>query len=79
VDKATCYGVDGPGIESPGRGGRLPARFHTAPEAPVASCTMRTIYFPGVKDPGRGVDHPLTSSAEAEERIELYLYSPYVP
>jgi len=24
---------------------------------------------------GRGVDHPLTSSAEVKERIELHLYS----
>ena len=27
----------------------------------------------GVKRPGRGVDHPLTSSAEVKERVELYL------
>jgi hypothetical protein len=32
--------------------------------------------FPGVKQPGRGVDHPSSSSAEAKERVELYLYSP---
>jgi hypothetical protein len=30
--------------------------------------------FPGGKErPGRGVDHPLTSSAEVKERVELYL------
>ena len=32
--------------------------------------------FPRVKQPGRGVDHPLPSSAEVKERVELYLYSP---
>jgi len=31
--------------------------------------------FPGVKRPGRGVDHPPTSSAEVKERVQLYLYS----
>jgi hypothetical protein len=27
--------------------------------------------FPGVKRPGRGVDHPPPSSAEVKERVEL--------
>ena len=31
--------------------------------------------FPGVKRPGRGVDHPPPSSAEVNGRVELYLYS----
>jgi len=31
--------------------------------------------FPGVKLPGRGVDHPPPSSVEVKERVELYLYS----
>ena len=35
--------------------------------------------FPGVKWPGRGVNHPPPSSAEVKERVELYLYSPLVP
>jgi hypothetical protein len=26
--------------------------------------------------PGRGVDHPTSSSAGVKERVELYLYSP---
>jgi hypothetical protein len=32
--------------------------------------------FPGVKRPGRGVDHPPKSSAKVKERVQLYLYSP---
>jgi len=34
------------------------------------------VSFPGVKRPGRGVDHPPPSSAEVKERVELYLCSP---
>jgi len=29
----------------------------------------------GVKRPVSGVDHPLPSSVEVKERVELYLYS----
>ena len=35
--------------------------------------------FPGVKRPGRSVDHPPPSSAEVKERVELYLCSPSGP
>jgi hypothetical protein len=51
----------------------------TGPEAYPASCTMGTGSFPGVKRPGRAVDHPPPSSAEVKERLELYLYSPSGP
>jgi hypothetical protein len=37
------------------------------------------VSFPGVKRPGRGVDHPPPSSAEVKERVEVYLYSPSGP
>ena len=40
---------------------------------------MGTGSFPGVKRPGRGVDHPALSSAEVKERVELYFYSPPEP
>jgi hypothetical protein len=40
---------------------------------------MSTGSFPGVKRPGRGVDNPPTPSAEVQERVELYLYSPSGP
>jgi hypothetical protein len=33
----------------------------------------------GTGRPGRGVDHPSSSSAEVKERVELYLYSPSGP
>ena len=38
-----------------------------------------TLSFSGAKRSGRGVDHPPPSSAEVEERIELYIYSPSGP
>jgi len=37
---------------------------------------MGTGSLPGVKRPGRGVDHSPSSSAEFKERVEVYLYSP---
>ena len=46
---------------------------------PVIYNFVGTRSFPGVKRPGRRVDHPPTSSAEVKERIELYLYSPSGP
>ena len=65
---ATVYELDGPVIESrwgeifrprPGRPWGLPSLLYNG---------YRVI--PGVKRPGRGVDH-----AEVKERVELYLYS----
>jgi len=44
-------------------------------EAHPASYTMGTGSFPGVKWPGRGIDHPPLSNIEVKERVELYLYS----
>ena len=57
-------------------GSRFSAPFQTGPGAYPASYTLGTESFPGVKRPGRGVDHPPPSSAEVKERVELYLYSP---
>jgi hypothetical protein len=39
---------------------------------------MGTGSFPGVKRPGRGIDHPHPSSVEVKERVEIYMYSPSV-
>ena len=48
VGIATRYGLDGPGIES------LWGRDFPHPSRPA----LGTGSFPGVKQPGRGVDHP---------------------
>ena len=66
------------GIES--RWGRdFPHPSRTALGPYPASYTMGTGSFPGVKGPGRGVDHPPPSSAEVEGRVELYICSPSGP
>jgi hypothetical protein len=68
-----------------GSGNRIPvkARFfapvQTGPGAHPTSCTIGTGTFPGVKRPGRGVDHPPPSIADVKERVELYLYLPCGP
>jgi hypothetical protein len=69
------YGLDGPGIESRW-GARFSAPVRTGPGAHPASYTMGTGSFPGVKRLGRDVDHPLPSSTEVKERVELCLYPP---
>jgi hypothetical protein len=51
------------------------AAVQTGPWAHPASYTMGTGSFLGVKWQGRGVDQPTPSSAEANERVELCLYS----
>ena len=64
-------------------GDRIPvgAMFSAAVETDSGvhptSYRMGTGSFPGVKRLGRGVDHPVPSSSEVKERVELYLYSPY--
>jgi hypothetical protein len=58
-------------------GARFSAPFQIGPGAHPASYTMGTgVSFPGVKWPGRGVDHPPSSSGRVKERVQLYLYSP---
>ena len=54
-------------------GTRFSAPVQNGPGDHPASYTMDTGYFPEVLEPG--LDHPLPSSAEAKERVELYLYS----
>jgi len=69
---------EGPGIES--RWGRdFPHPSRPALGAHPASYTIGTGSFPGIKRPGRGVDHPLLPSAEVKEWVGLYLYSPSGP
>ena len=57
VGIAILYGLDGPGIES-WWGARFSAPVQTGPGAHPASYAMGTGSFPGVKRPGRGVEHP---------------------
>jgi hypothetical protein len=66
--------LDGPGIES--RWGR----DFPQPSRPALGLTQPPINgywssLPGIKRPGRGVDHPPSSSTRVKEREELYLYS----
>jgi len=72
VGIATRYRLDGPGIGSRW-GARFSAPVHTGPGAHSVSWSVGTESFPGVKRPGRGVDHPSLSSAKVKGRVELYL------
>jgi hypothetical protein len=72
---ATCYGLDGPGIEF--RWGQdFLHSLRPAPGAHPASYTLDTGPFPWVKWPARGADRPPQSSAQVEGRVKLYIYSP---
>jgi hypothetical protein len=72
VGIATRYGLDGPVIESRWRA-RFSAPVQTGPPAHTASCRMGTGSFPGLKWPGRGVNHPPPSSAEVAKSRALPL------
>ena len=60
-------------------GARFSAPVQTGPGTYPASCTMGTGSFPGVKRPGRGVDHPPSPKRRGHERVGLYFYSPSGP
>ena len=51
---------------------RFSAPVQTGPRAHPVPYTMGTVAFPEVKRPGRGVDHPRTTSTKVKERVELY-------
>ena len=75
VGIATCYGLDGLGIEY--RGGGFSAPVQNGPWAHLASYTMGTGTFLRVKwPPGFGNNHLPPSSAMVKERVDLYLYPP---
>jgi hypothetical protein len=71
---ATRYGLDDPGIES--RWEQIfPQLYRRKFRAHPASYTTRTVSLSrGVKRPECSVKHPLPSSAEVKERVEIYLY-----
>jgi len=54
---------------------KISAPIQTGPAAHLASYTMGTRSFPGVKRLERGIDHPFASSADVKERVQLYIYS----
>jgi hypothetical protein len=75
VDIANRYGLDGQGIKS--QQGEI---FRTGLSWPwFPPRLLYNGHRVGIKRPGRGADHPSSSSAEVKERTELYLYSPSGP
>ena len=77
VGIATHYGLDGPRIEFLWET-ILTAPVQTGPVDHPASYTTGTGSLPGVKRPGRCVDHAPPSNAEVKERIKLYLYCAFI-
>ena len=70
VGIATCYVLDGPGIENRwGRDFLQPSRLAVGPKSVLYS--VYRVSFPAVKRPGRGVDHLPQSNTEVKERVEL--------
>jgi hypothetical protein len=57
-----------------GSGGGRRTIFSAPVLNPPSPYKMGTGSFPGVKRPTRRVNHPLPSSSEVKERVELYLY-----
>ena len=58
---------------------RLSAPVQNDPGAHPAFCTVGTVSFLVVKQPGRVVYHQPTYSADIKERVEQYLYTPSRP
>jgi len=77
VGIATRYGLDGAGIAFRKRRG-FPCRPERSGAHP-ASYTLGTGSVPGVKRPGREINHIPPSSADIEERIELNHFYPSDP
>ena len=71
---ATRLGLDGLGSESRWRRDfPNPSRLALGPTQLLYNGYW--VSFPELKGPGLGVDHPLQSSADVKEIVELYLYS----
>jgi hypothetical protein len=69
---AAGYGLNGPGIET-----RWERHVQNGSGAHLASNTMGTGSYPGVKRPESSVNYPSPFSAEVKEMVELY--SSFVP
>ena len=78
---ATRYRLDCSGSNSCER--NIFSLLHTSPERPwdpsSLLCNVYRVCFPLIKRLGRGINHLPQSSAEVKKRVEMYLYSPYVP
>jgi hypothetical protein len=74
---ATTLRVGRFGVPIPVRA-RFSAPVQTGPVAHPASYTMGTGPLPGVKQPGRGLNQSSPSIVDDKERVELYIYSPFV-
>jgi len=53
--------------------------IQTGPWVHPASHAMGTGSFPGLKRPGRRIDHPPPSTIEVKARVELYIPSKLGP
>jgi hypothetical protein len=79
MSRQSSVGIDS--LRAGRSGDRIPvaARFfapvQTGSGVHEAPFTMGTGSFPGVKRPGRGVDHPTPSSADVKGRVELPLWA----
>jgi hypothetical protein len=74
VGIVNCYGLDGPEIESRwGRDSLHPSRQALGPIQPPVSRV--SVFIPGVKQPGRGVDNPPPSSTELKVRVVVDFYT----
>ena len=65
--------------KNPGGGESLRTRPDWSWVPPSLLYNGYRVSFPVVKRPGRGVNHPLPSSADVKERVEVYLSSPFGP
>ena len=74
VGIGTSYGLDGPEIGSRWEGVKFSAPLQTGPRAHPAYYTLDTGSFPGLKQPGHGIDHQPLSSVEVKEIVELHVY-----
>ena len=72
VGKVSRYRLDGPGIES-WWGASFFAHVQNGSGAHPVSYTISTESFAGAERTVRNADHPLPSTTEIKERLDLYL------